>query len=394
MTGILERAKEFQDRMVLWRRHVHMYPEIGLETPKTAAFVADVLGGMGLSVRQKVGGHGVVAVLEGNSPGPVIAIRADMDALPMEELTGLPFASRNKGFMHACGHDGHVAIALGAAGVLSQVRHALRGSVKFMFQPAEEGPGGALPMISDGALEDPNVDAVVGLHLWVSEDFPSGAVGIRPGPLMAATDRARITIKGEGGHGAMPHEAVDALCVGAHVVTALQTVVSRRASPLQPVVITVGTFQAGTAANIIAEEATLECTVRCLDSDLHGRLPHYIEAVVRGICQAMGADYEFDYVRGYPVLENDLGFTAFFADVARSLLGTESVVTLREPTMGGEDMAYFLQKVPGTYFFLGSSPAGDRFYPHHNPRFDIDEDVFWIGAGLLAETALRWLNKE
>lgn len=392
LIDMIEEARRLQDQMVMWRRHIHMYPEAGLETPRTAAYVAGILREMGLPVRQGVGGHGVTALLEGKSPGPTIAIRADMDAIAVEEITGLPFASREPGIMHACGHDGHTAIALGAASVLTLAKDSLQGNVKFIFQPGEEGPGGALPMIMDGVMENPRVDAVIGLHLGVLWEAPSGVVGVRPGPMMAATDRMEVIIKGKGGHGAMPHQAVDAVCVGAQVVTALQTVVSRMVSPLDPAVVTVGRFQAGSAFNVIAETATLECTVRCLSLDLHGKLPGYLETVVQGVCQAMGAEYELKYTPGYPVLRNDPAFTEFFAGVARDVLGGAGVITLPEPSMGGEDMAYFLQRAPGTYFFLGSRPPGPQVYPHHNPRFDIDESMLWVGAGLFAQTALRWLT--
>ena len=394
MPALVEAARGLQEQMVEWRRHLHQYPEVGTDLPLTAAFVADRLREMDLDLRERVGGYGVVATLRGDNPGRTIAIRADMDALSIQEETGLPFASRHPGVMHACGHDGHMAMALGAARVLKEHRASLRGNVKFLFQPAEEGPGGAKPMIDDGALEDPMVDAVIGCHLGVIWDIPSGHVGVKQGPLMAAMDGVDITIQGKGGHGAMPHLTVDAVAVGAQVVSALQTIASRRVSPLDPVVITIGTFSGGTAYNIIAETVQMSGTVRCLNEEVHQRLPGLIEEIAKGVASGMGAGCQVNYRWGYPVLENDPAFTEFFASVARDVLGPERVQEIPRPTMGGEDMAFFLQKVPGTYFFLGSGTASrGTAYPHHNCRFDMDEDVLWMGTALFAETASRWLGR-
>ncbi len=394
MVSIVQEAKRLQSQMVKWRRHIHMHPEIGLETPKTSGLIAEVLQQAGLKVKQKVAGYGVIGLVEGSSSGPTIAIRADIDALKVPEQTGLPFASTIPGLMHACGHDGHVAIALGAAIILNRTKDKIKGNVKFIFQPGEEGPGGALPMIEDGALENPKVDAVIGLHIGNLWEVPSGSIGVKTGAMMAATDRLKVTVKGEGGHGAKPHEAIDAVYVGAQIVNALQSIVSRRISPLDSVVVTVGKFQGGTASNVIAETAVLEATIRCLNTELHQKLPRYLETVVNGTCKSMGAEYEFDYSLGYPVLFNDPSFTKFFTGIAQEVLGKEHVMTLSEPSMGGEDMAFFLQQVPGTFFFLGSRPQGRKVYPHHSPRFDIDESVLWIGAALFAETAVRWLSAE
>ncbi len=394
MSSLIDAARKLQDQLVTWRRDLHRIPEVGLELPKTARYVAEVLRNLGLEVREGVGGHGVVAVLRGRKgPGRTFAIRADMDALPVQEETGLPFASQHPGRMHACAHDGHMAMALGAAQVLSENRHRLPGCVKFIFQPAEEGPGGAKPMIDDRCLEEPRVDAIIGLHLGNIWDLPSGTVGVKAGPMMAATDRFEITVRGKGGHGAMPHNTQDALCIAAQLVGALQTVVSRNLSPLAPAVLTVGRFHAGTAFNIIAETAHLEGTVRCLSEEIRQQIPQHMERIIRGITQAGGAQYEFSYHWGYPVLVNDPDFTAFFAQVAREVVGSERVRELDVPTMGGEDMAYYLQQVPGTFFFLasGTEEKGTK-YPHHNPRFDFDEEVMWIGTALFVETAMRWLS--
>lgn len=393
MFHLVEAAKRIQPLLIEWRRHLHQHPEIGAEVPETAAFVAERLREMGLTVREKVGGFGVVGLLEGSYSGPTLAIRADMDALPITEETGLPFASKHPGRMHACGHDGHTAILLGTAKILAAHRDGLKGKVKFIFQPAEEGPGGAKPMIEDGALSNPPVDAIIGLHLGVIWDLPPGTVGVRPGSMMASTDRFEIRIKGKGGHGAMPHQTVDAVVVGAQVVTALQTIVSRRVDPLEPVVVTVGSLHAGSTFNVIADTAVLKGTVRCFQEALREKIRREIEMIARGVAAGMGAEATVDYLPGHPPLINDPNFTDFFVGVARDILGEKRVVTLPYPTMGGEDMSYFLNAVPGTYFFLASgNPAKGIVYPHHHPKFDIDEDVLWLGTALFAETAWRWLG--
>lgn len=389
--SIKTKAQELQDQLVQWRRQFHTYPEVGLHLPKTEAFVADTLRAMGLKVQTGVGNcSGVVGILEGAKPGKTFAVRADMDALSITEETGLEFASQHPGKMHACGHDGHMAIALGAARLLSEMKEELPGKVKFIFQPAEEGPGGAKPMIEDGVME--GVDAIMALHLGIW-NVPVGHVGIKRGAMMASMDKFEIEIIGKGGHGAMPHMTVDAVCVAGHVITELQTIVSRKVSPVEPAVITVGSVHSGTAFNIIAERAAMEGTTRALNEDIRKNFPQWIESVVGGVCQGMGADYKFKYSWGYPSLHNDAEFADFFQTVAEDLLGPDQVHQLPEPTMGGEDMAYFLQKAPGIFFCLGIAGKDGIPYPHHNPRFDIDESALWTGSALLAEAAQRWLTK-
>jgi amidohydrolase len=392
MNDTLALAERYQAEMVGWRRHLHQYPEVGLDTPLTSAYIATQLQDLGLEVCRGCGGHGVVGLLRGDAPGKAFAIRADIDALPVAEATGLPFASRHPGRMHACGHDGHAAIALGAARILSQLAPTLAGPVKFIFQPGEEGPGGAAPMIGDGVLEAPPVGAIIGLHLGVIWDLPSGAVGVRPGATMASMDRFDIEVVGRGGHGAMPERTVDTLCAAAALVMQLQTIVSRRISPLEPAVVTVGSLAAGSAFNVIAERAHLSGTTRALSPTVRAALPGLIAAVAEGVATGTGAEVRVDYQWGYPVLENDAAFTAFFRELATGLLGRGRVFDLPAPTMGGEDMAFYLQQVPGTFFALGSgTPERGTVHPHHSPKFDFDEEVMWVGAALLAESARRWL---
>ncbi len=392
--SIRRQAQELQDRLVRWRRTLHQHPEIGSDVPETAAFVAKELEELGLDVRTGVGGHGVVATLSGNEPGKTFAIRADMDALPINEETGLPFASKVKGRMHACGHDAHMAMALGAAGLLSRRQTEIAGNVKFLFQPAEAGAGGAMPMIDAGALENPKVDAVIGLHtgnIW--KEARPGDVCVSRGLMMACLDRIDLKVKGKSGHGAMPHETVDAISLTAHVVSALQTIVSREVSPLTPAVITIGKMNGGVAHNVIAEEVTLEGTVRALEQGHREFLDRRIEEVVKGVTASMRGDYEFSYTYGYPPVINDGAFTEAFMHVAREVAGEDNVREVSEPTMGGEDMAYFLEAVPGTFFFLaGCNPEKGQTYPHHHPKFDVDEDILWLGPALFSAMAIRWLG--
>ncbi len=393
MSDFKHMARQIQAEMIEWRRHIHSHPEIGLEVPETAAFIASTLEKMGLPVKTGIAGHGVTTVVEGKSPGKVFAIRADIDAIAVTEQTGLDFCSRIPGKMHACGHDGHAAMALGAAKLLAARSSDLKGSVKIIFQPAEEGPGGALPMIEAGVLEEPKVDVIIGCHLGTIWGLESGEVGVKPGPLMASTDSFSLTIHGKGGHGAVPHMSVDPVVVGAQCVTALQTIVSREINPLDPAVITVGKFHAGTVANVIPDKADITATVRYFNPSLQSLIRERVEGVLGSIITGMRATYDYTYREGYPPLVNDEQFTHFFRQVAADTLGKDQVKDLREPTMGGEDMSYFLSRVPGTFFALGSPRAVDgAVYPHHHPKFDIDENALWVGAALFAESALRWLQ--
>jgi amidohydrolase len=313
-----------------------------------------------------------------------------MDGLPVQEATGAPYASRRPGLMHACGHDGHVAMLLGAAEVLVARRERLAGAVKLVFQPAEEGPGGAEPMIAAGVLAAPRVDAAFGIHLW--NDHPVGVVALRPGPVMAATDRVRLVVRGRGGHGAAPHQAVDAVLVAAHVVTALQAIASRQVRPTLPVVVTIGTIHGGFRYNVIAPEVVLEGTVRSFDRALRESLPGRIERIARGVAGAFGAEVACEYDFGYPATVNDPEVTRLAAAAAADVVGPAGVVTC-DPQMGGEDMSYFLEAVPGAFAFVGSAnPARGLDRPHHSPEFDFDEAALPIGVQVLVRTAERFLG--
>ncbi len=376
--------------MIQMRRDFHRRPEPGFQEVETSKVVAKKLEEYGLEVKGGIGKTGVVGLLRGRRKGKTILIRADMDALTVREQTGLEFASENEGVMHACGHDGHMAIGLSTARILSRHRDALMGNVKFVFQPAEEWPGGAKLMIEEGVMKDPEVDAAIGLHLW--NYLPIGKVGVRSGPIMASMDSMKIKIKGRGGHGAIPHDAVDSIVVSSHVVTALQTIVSREIAPIAPCVVTIGTIKGGYGFNIIADSVEMEGTARALDVELQKTLPERIERIIKGVTSGMRANCEFEYIFHHPVTINDEKMARLIEDVSVVAVGQENTV-VAEKTMGGEDMAFFLREVPGCYFFLGSSNKEKGLdQPHHSPQFNFDEDAMSIGVEIFARAVMKYLG--
>ncbi len=376
------------ERLIAIRRELHRIPELGFREEKTSAFVADYLKQEGLSVVTGVARTGVVGLLETGRPGPTLLIRADMDALPITEETGLPFASQHPGVMHACGHDGHMAMALATATVMNALKDRINGTIKFVFQPAEEGPGGAKPMIDAGVMDNPQVDYALGCHIWPT--IPEGTIGIRAGVLMAAMFRFDITIKGKGGHGAMPHLCVDALETACQVVAALQRIVSRQMDPTSPTVITVGKFEAGTAFNVIPETAAICGTARTFDKATWERWPGIIETVVKGVCESMGAGYEMSHEQGYPPTVNDPGMADRMKRIAGEVVGIERVV-IPDMTLGGEDMAFFLEQVPGCFFCLGA--GNDAYAGIHNPRFGFNEAILLSGVETYCRAAIDLLGK-
>ncbi|MBO9999635.1 MAG: amidohydrolase [Cyanobacteria bacterium SID2] len=380
-------VRALQPQFVAWRRHLHQYPELGFQEHLTSEFIAQKLQSWGIDFQTGIAQTGIVAVIEGTQPGPVLAIRADMDALPIQEQNDVSYKSRHDGKMHACGHDGHTAIALGTAYYLSQHRN-FRGTVKLIFQPAEEGPGGAKPMVEAGVLKNPDVDAIIGLHLW--NNLPLGTIGVRSGPLMAAVELFRVRVLGQGGHGAMPHQTVDSIVVGSQIVNALQSIVSRNVDPIDSAVVTVGEFHSGTALNVIADTARLGGTVRYFKSEYEGFFARRIEEVIAGICQSYGAGYDLDYWQLYPATLNDRAMADLVRSIAEQVVETPAGIVPECQTMGGEDMSFFLQEVPGCYFFLGAANAEKKLdYPHHHPRFDFDETALSIGV----EMFLRCVEK-
>lgn len=374
--------------LVATRRDIHQHPELGFEETRTAALAADRLRALGYAVTTGVGKTGVVALKDGAGSGKCVLLRADMDALPVEEANAVPYRSRHAGKMHACGHDGHVAIGLEVARRLAHV--PLPGVVKFAFQPAEEASNGAQAMIADGVLAAPPVDAAFGLHLW--NDLPVGTVGIMAGPIMASVDQFEIVVHGRGGHAAAPHQAVDPVLVAAHIVTALQGLVSRRRSPLEEGVVSVTEIHAGRAFNVIPDRAELRGTVRTFGGKFWEDTPQLVEQVAQGVAAAFAARVEVRYHRLSGPLVNDATSSALMRDVAVELVGPANVQHgIR--TMGGEDMSYFLDRVPGCFAFVGSAPRSGGGAPHHSSTFDIDEESLVIGAELLTRTALRFLER-
>jgi amidohydrolase len=377
-----------RDRLVADRRHLHRHPELGYQEHRTATTIAERLSTLGYTTRTGVGGTGVIGTRPGPPDTPSVMIRADMDALPVQEETGLPFASTVPGVMHACGHDGHMAVALAVAERLANID--LPGGLQFAFQPAEEGGAGAAAMIRDGALEPTPPDTAIGMHLWSS--LPTGTVAVTPGPIFAAVDNFAITIHGRGGHAAAPHQTIDPVVVAAHVITALQTVVSRRRNPVEPTVVSVTAVHGGTTHNVIPERATLEGTIRSYGGTFHDELPQIVRAVADGTAGAFGASIELEYERKYPATVNDADVSALMQSVARTVVGQANVLTDYR-VMAGEDMAFFLERVPGCYAFVGCGNAerGTQ-YPHHSPKFDLDEEALPIAVELLSRTAVQILT--
>ncbi|MBV8498271.1 MAG: amidohydrolase [Candidatus Eremiobacteraeota bacterium] len=375
------------DDIVRYRRHFHAHPELSMEEHETAAFIERELRGFGYdAIRSGVGKTGVLATLQGGRPGPVTLLRADMDALPVEELNDVPYRSCNRGVMHACGHDAHMAILLSAARTLLERRDDVPGTLVLCFQPGEEGFSGNKFMIEDGALENPHVDRTFALHVYSGLD--AGRVGIRDGPFFASSDRFDIELIGKGGHGAMPQAAVDPVVGAAQLLTMLQTVASREISPEHPVVVTVGSLHAGTTFNVIPERAHLQGTVRAFDETVRRALPERIERLTRGLCDAMRLDYRFDYQWVYPPTVNDAAANAAVRDVGRAVLGAEKLVDPHEIVMWSEDMAFMQQQRPGAYFLVGARGQTLGAEPQHSARFDIDESALGVGYRMMLGLAL------
>jgi len=368
------------------RRELHACPELGFEEVQTAGIISARLRDAGLSVRTGVGKTGVVGILEGAEGGPTLMMRADIDGLPVVEETGLPFASTN-GRMHACGHDGHVAITICAAEVLARHRESLKGRAAFVFQSAEEVTGGARAMIDDGVLDDVKPDRALGLHIW--NLMPLGRVGVNTGTVFAGADAVRLTVRGRGGHGALPHTTIDPIVTAAEIVTAIQTVVSREIQPNQMSVLTFGQIHGGTAPNVIAEEVVLHGTVRAYTPEVRQQILDAAKRVATGVASAMRAEATFERLYGAPPVMNDPEAAAFITRHAAAVAGEEAVGPV-EPAPVGDDMAEFLNRVPGCYFLLGAAKEGAQF--HHNPRFDFDERCLPIGTEILVRAARDYLR--
>lgn len=384
---MLDKAKEIQPLMLKWRRDFHIHPELGFEEHHTATRLTEILTELGYTVRTGLGKTGLIARI--GTEAPVVGIRADMDALPITDAKDVPYKSTVAGVMHACGHDAHMAIALGAAKLLSEMD--LPGSVQFIFQPAEEiqdegGFSGAPRMIADGALE--GVDCILALHVDASQ--PTGEIGLMNEYAGAGVDSFFVRIRGEGGHGATPQRVIDPIFISGHVILAIHGIISRRLWPFDPAVISIGTIHGGSASNIIPSEVELTGTIRFHDAEVQETIHQELERALDIAC-TLGGDYDLEILKGYPPMENDPAIVDLLGRVASEIIGPD-MVTEPDPEMGSEDFAYMLEKVPGAMFFLGCRIEGDT-RRHHDPRFDIDEACLPYGAALFVTTALKYMEQ-
>ncbi|MEH7389179.1 M20 family metallopeptidase [Bacillus sp. JJ1474] len=394
LNKLFAKLENYYEDMVSIRRYLHQHPELSFKEVKTANYIKSYYENLGIEVRGNVGGNGVVAKIYGNKPGKTVALRADFDALPIQDEKDVPYKSLVPGVMHACGHDGHTATLLVLAKSLHEMREELEGTYVMIHQHAEEfAPGGAISMIEDGCLE--GVDVIFGTHLWASE--PTGTIQYRVGPVMAAADRFEITIQGKGGHGAQPHRTKDAIVTASQLVVNLQQIVSRKVNPIDSAVVTVAYFIAENAFNVIADKVKLGGTVRTFNEEVRTNIEKEIERIVKGTCYTADSTYDYLYARGYPAVINHKDETEFLINCAQNIDEVTEVVET-EPQMGGEDFAYYLQHVKGTFFFTGAKPENtDENYPHHHPKFDIDEKAMIIAAKTLGSAALQchtWQNND
>jgi amidohydrolase len=389
---IHEKANTLASTLIDLRRDFHMHPELGFEETRTASVIETHLKALNLAGVTPMGGTGLCGLLKGSAPGRCIAIRADMDALPVQEMKDSPYKSVHEGKMHACGHDVHMSCVLGAAMILAELRDHIRGAVKFIFQPGEEVlPGGARSMITAGIMNNPPVDAIIALH--TDPQTESGKLALKKGPLMAGADIFTVRVTGKGGHGALPHLVNDTIVAASETIIALQTLVSRQIDPLSPAVLSVGAIHGGTAFNVLPEEVAFKGTVRALDGDVLKKFPGNIRRVVEQVSAAHGCRAELDYTRGVPVVVNDGDIIDVVKKAAITLFGEGCIENLENPVMGGEDFACYLEKARGAMVWLGvRNEEKDAVYSWHSPRFDIDEDAIAFGAAILCAAAVDYLD--
>lgn len=390
MSEVKRLGEKYLQHMINLRETIHMYPEDGFSEFTTSKIIIEELDKLGIKVQKNVAKTGVVGLIEGKYPGKTVLLRADMDALKIQEQADVEYKSKIDGMMHACGHDGHVAGLLGAAMILNELKDNLHGNVKLVFQPAEERDGGALPMIEEGVLENPKVDAAFAAHLWGY--LNEGEVHLKEGPMMASPDIFNIKVIGKGGHGAVPQESIDPIVITCQIVNSLQTIVSRKINPLDPVVITCGRIQGGDCHNVIPNEVELEGTIRTFNEETRNWVPKVMEDLIRGITTSQGAAYEFKYEPKYPALINDKYMTSFAKESLKKVVGEENVFDLKEPNMGGEDFAYFAQKVPSAFIFVGIANNKSEPVIHHNPYFKWDSKNVGILAQSLSQIAIDYLK--
>lgn len=387
----LDEVKALDEQMIAWRRDFHRHPEVGLDLPRSETIIAETLRELGYAVETRIAQSGVVGVLE-NGDGPVVMVRADMDALPIQEENDVPYASETPGKMHACGHDAHMAIGLGVATLMAETRDAWQGTLKMVFQPGEEGDNGAHIMLKEGVLENPRPDYVLALHVW--NPMRVGTVAVTPGPVMAAAEAWEAIIRGKGGHAAVPEDTVDPIVAAALTLTALQTIVSRNVGAEDTAVVTVGQLTAGDTFNVIPDFARLKGTVRTFDPDVREVALRRLHEVIEGTAKMMGAEAEVILHPVAPAVINHEAVTAVVQDAVRDVLGEEGL-DVGMCTMGSEDAAFFLQEIPGCFFFVGSTPVEAEIHvPHHNPKFDIDEEVLPLGASVMVAALRRLMAVE
>ena len=386
---LFEKLENIYPELVNFRRDLHMHPELSFEEEKTPEKIAQFLTNIGIEVRTGVGGRGVVGLLKGGKPGKTVAFRADFDALPIQDEKEVEYKSQVPGVMHACGHDIHTAALLGVAKVLSEAREDIEGNIVFIHQFAEEQiPGGAKSMIEDGCLD--GVDVIYGAH--VVSKLPFGTVGVREGQMMASYDKFEIDIFGKGGHGAMPHLAIDPIVIGSQLITNLQQIVSRRIDPFKPAVVTVGSLNSGQVFNVIPDSARITGTVRTFDEDVRDLIEASIGQISKSTCEGAGAEVDYTYTRGYPTVVNHQVETKRVEELAKEIIDEEKVVQL-SPVMSGEDFAYYLQKVPGTFFNVGGrNEEINAIYSHHHPKFDVDERSIVLIGKLFISAAFNFLS--
>ncbi len=388
-TNMKAEVKAITPHLIAWRRDFHRHPELGFQEHRTAGIIARVLGDLGYEVQTGVANTGVVGVLEGQQSGPVIMLRFDMDALPIQEQSEAEYASQRAGVMHACGHDAHVAVGLGVATLVAGHRDEMSGALKLVFQPGEEGMNGAEVMVREGVLENPRPDVFISAHVWNST--PAGKVDVSAGPVMAAAGRWTCIVRGRGGHGAMPQQTVDPIVAAAQIVSSLQTIVSRNVGPLETAVVTVGTIHGGDAFNVIPNEVKLSGTIRTYDLSVREIVVRRMGVLTDQIARAYGATAEFAVDGLTPAVVNDPEVADVVREAAAAVLGAENVLTGEKVTVS-EDAAFFMQDVPGCDFFLGSANASRGLdAPHHNPRFDVDEEVLSVGAGVMLQAVAQYL---
>lgn len=385
-------SSDILSEIVSLRRTIHKEPELGFKEFKTSALIANYLNSLGLKVTKGIAGTGVIGLLEGSSPGKTIAIRADMDALPILEETNLPYASSNPGIMHACGHDVHMSIALGTANMLSKLKSQIKGNVKFIFQPGEEGLGGAKKMIDEGALENPKVDAIIALH--IAPNCKAGQISISSGPVMSSPSEFAIEIKGRGGHAAEPQKTIDPIIIGANIINLFQTIVSRNKDPLKSAVLSVTSFQAGNAFNIIPSNAYIKGTVRTFDPLLDEEISKRMLAIISSVTGAMGAEYSFDYRKSYPPVVNSKEIVDLIVNASSKVIARENIILNEQASMLAEDFSYYLKEVPGALFNLGSSdPSCVHFENLHSNKLVVDENCIAVGMEIFSQIVIDFFGK-